>query len=175
MDASIVGNVYIEGLDGHARPEPILMRKTIVEGSRIFIEDNEAIRNTDDPWSDVYGENGIEIDHLEAVDSPNWIPNLIAKKSNVVKNWVLNNAGARRADGEAVDLRIISDVINGTGRIIDSQDDVGGWPPLANNVRGSGSIPELDIPSNPHEIQSSGYTKVEEWLHLLAKQVEVPR
>ena len=126
-------------------------------------------------WSDVFGENGIKIDHLEAVDSPNWIPNLIAQKSNVVKYSVLNNAGARRADGEAVDLRIISDVINGTGRIIDSQDDVGGWPPLANNVRGSGSIPELDIPSNPHEIQWSGYTKVEEWLHLLAKQVEVPR
>lgn len=175
LDASVVGNVYIEGLDGHARPEPILMRKTIFAASRLFIDDNEAISNTNDPWSDVYGENGIKINHLKADVSPNWIPGLIAQKSNVVKNRVLNNAGARRADGNPVDLRVLNDVKNGTGRIIDSQDEVGGWPALAKNVRGSGSIPELDIPSNPDQIQSSGYTKVEEWLHRLAEQVEVPR
>jgi hypothetical protein len=93
-------------------------------------------------------------------------------KSADVKRWVLRHVGARPRDRDAVDLRIINDVKKGTGRIIDSQNDVGGWPSLTENVRGSGDIPELDIPSKPNKIQPSGYTKLEEWLHKLARQVE---
>ncbi len=175
LDASVVGNVYIKGLDGTGGPEPILIRKAIIKGSRIYVHDNQAISTTGDPWSNVRGQDGIDIEPLKADESPNWIPNLIAQKSHTVKHSVLSNAGARRADKDPVDLRILKDVINGTGRIIDSQEDVGGWPPLPNNVRGSGSIPELNIPSNPNQIQASGYTKMEEWLHRLARQVEVAR
>jgi hypothetical protein len=173
LDATVIGNVYIEGLDEIGEPEPILIRIAIVPGSRIYVEDNEAVTRTNDPWSNVLGQDGINIEPFKAAEPPNWIPNLIAKKSHVVKNSVLSNAGARRSDQDPVDMRIINDVKNGTGHLIDSQDDVGGWPPLAENVRGVGGIPALSVPSN--EIQPSGYTKIEEWLHRLAKQVEVPR
>ena len=40
----------------------------------------------------------------------------------------LANAGARPWDRDAIDARIVADVRNGTGRIIDSQDEVGGYP-----------------------------------------------
>jgi hypothetical protein len=43
---------------------------------------------------------------------------------------VLADAGAVLPERDAVDIRIINDVINGTGKIIDSQDEVGGWPEL---------------------------------------------
>lgn len=44
--------------------------------------------------------------------------------------------------------------------------DAGGWPVLAENTRA------LSLPSNPDEIQSSGYTKLEEYLHSFYSQVE---
>lgn len=165
--ASVVGNVYIRGLDSSSteNAHPIVLRSDVQAGSKVFIEDTEA-----DTSSILLVKTTADV---EVNSSPNWIPNLQARKSNVVKNWILSNVGARRADGDPIDLRILNDVRNGTGRIIDSQDDVGGWPPLANNVRGVGGIPAFSIPAN--EIQPSGYTKVEEWLHFLAKQVEVPR
>lgn len=172
LEASVVGNVYIRGLDQVAGPEPILFRTAIMEGSKIFVEDNESIAKSYDPWTSVLGQDEIDIQPFKAAEPPNWIPNLIAKKSLEVKNSVLNNAGARRADNDPVDQRIIRDVQNGTGRLINSQNDVGGWPPLIRNVRGKGRVPKLDIPANPTEIQASGYTRMEEWLHRLARQVE---
>jgi hypothetical protein len=173
VDASIVGNVFIRGLDTRSgnKSIPLLIWKGTLPESRIYVNDNEAIEKSGDSWSVVRNSAS---NSVKAKTSPNWPPSFKAKKGNVVKNWVLNNVGARRADGEAVDVRVIKDVKNGTGRIIDSQNDVGGWPSLAKNVRGKGGIPKLNIPSNPQSIQSSGYTKVEEWLHRLAKQVEVP-
>ena len=42
---------------------------------------------------------------------------------------VIAHGGASIAR-DAVDRRIISDVLGGTGRVIDSQDEVGGWPVL---------------------------------------------
>ena len=41
---------------------------------------------------------------------------------------VLRTAGARPAHRDAIDTRIVQSVIDGTGRIIDSQDEVGGYP-----------------------------------------------
>lgn len=170
IDASIVGNVYVRGVNTRSgsRSIPIFIGSTILDGSRFYIDDNEAIEKSSDPWSLV--RNGSS-DAIKAGAPPNWPPSLKIKKSNEVKDWVLNNAGARRADGDAVDLRVINDVLKGTGRIIDSPNDVGGWPSLTKNVRGTEGIPALSIPIN--EIQPSGYTKVEEWLHRMAEQVEV--
>jgi hypothetical protein len=170
LDASVVGNVYIRGADTRVGELPIIMDSKITAGSRIYLDDNEAVERTNDPWSVAKNNTGVQV---RVNTSPNWLPSLVAKKSNEVKNWVLSNAGARRADGDAVDLRVINNVLSGTGRIIDSQNDVGGWPAVPSNVRGADGIPNLSVPSN--EIQPSGYTKVEEWLHRLAEQVEVPR
>ena len=57
-----------------------------------------------------------------------------------VKEEVLKYVGARPNDRDAVDERIIKDVREGTGRIIDTQADVGGWPEL------KGAERKLDVP-----------------------------
>lgn len=81
--------------------------------------------------------------------------------------WVLKQAGARPADRDNVDNRIIKDVRNGTGRIIDRTLDVGGWPTLAVNRT------SLAIPANPNsDKDGDGYTNIEEWLHQMAAKVE---
>lgn len=43
---------------------------------------------------------------------------------------VVNHAGASLPARDSVDTRVVNDVINGTGQIIDTQGQVGGWPTL---------------------------------------------
>lgn len=43
---------------------------------------------------------------------------------------VINHAGASLPARDSVDTRVVNDVINGTGEIIDTQSQVGGWPTL---------------------------------------------
>ncbi|HET7596863.1 MAG TPA: hypothetical protein VFK15_08015, partial [Burkholderiales bacterium] len=69
-------------------------------------------------------------------------------------------------DRDAVDKRVISQVRNRTGNIIDSPSQVGGYPNLPVNVRA------LTLPADPNAITASGYTNLELWLQNLAKAVE---
>jgi hypothetical protein len=45
-----------------------------------------------------------------------------------VEARVLANTGARPWDRDALDRRIVQDVRDGTGRVIDDEKDVGGYP-----------------------------------------------
>jgi hypothetical protein len=93
---------------------------------------------------------------------------------------VLARSGAMPRD--AVDARVIQDVINGTGRIIDSQEEVGGWPALrsrpAPKDSDSDGMPDWweikhgldpDDPSDRNgDRTGDGYTNLEEYLNWLA-------
>ena len=59
---------------------------------------------------------------------PGRIDGLVPLPAEQVEEWVLKNAGARPWDRDAHDRRIISDVAEGRGKIIDSEDGVGGYP-----------------------------------------------
>ena len=48
--------------------------------------------------------------------------------ANQVERYVLKNAGARPWDRDSVDVRILADTAGGRGEIIDSQNQVGGYP-----------------------------------------------
>ncbi|MBI5257830.1 MAG: hypothetical protein HY855_15100 [Burkholderiales bacterium] len=89
---------------------------------------------------------------------------------------------------DGVDQRIVDDVRHHTGRIIDSQDDVGGWPPLASapapkDSDGDG-VPDdwerrsgLD-PNNPADgamvNPKTGYTHLEDYLASLVAHIGGP-
>jgi hypothetical protein len=45
-----------------------------------------------------------------------------------VENSVIANAGARPWERDEVDWRVIADTIEGRGKIIDSEQEVGGYP-----------------------------------------------
>ncbi|HVU31796.1 MAG TPA: hypothetical protein VHE61_00080 [Opitutaceae bacterium] len=95
---------------------------------------------------------------------------------------VLATVGASRPTRDAVDARLVENVRNRTGKIIDSQTQVGGWPKLE-----SGAAPEDSdhdgMPDawetahglNPHDASDAnadrdhdGYTNIEEYLNSLA-------
>jgi len=102
-----------------------------------------------------------------ATEPPVVVAGLKIKPVGEVRDWVLANAGARPADRDPVDARVVKSVRERTGSILKSQEDVGGWPKLAENRR------KLTLPENPNgDDDGDGYTNLEEWLHGYASQVE---
>lgn len=59
---------------------------------------------------------------------PQWPEGLRAIEARRVEARVLANAGARPWDRDAVDRRIVREVREGTGRVIDDEKEVGGYP-----------------------------------------------
>lgn len=70
-----------------------------------------------------------QVAEVKRLSAPSvWPANFQAKPAATVKADVLKHAGARPWDRDEVDARIIRQVIAGQGRIIDSQEKVGGYP-----------------------------------------------
>lgn len=65
----------------------------------------------------------------------------------------------RPLDRDSVDLRIIQEIQTGTGGIIDSQNEVGGYPTATVTYR------QLNIPKD---------CNIKEWIEEYARQVEEP-
>jgi pectate lyase len=65
------------------------------------------------------------IEHAEPLD---WPAGLTAVPAVDVERWVLANVGARPWDRDAHDTRLLADVTEGRGEIIDSESEVGGYP-----------------------------------------------
>ncbi|MDH4070137.1 MAG: T9SS type A sorting domain-containing protein [Ignavibacteria bacterium] len=150
--SSLVGNVFIPGSDTDTGA-PITLSSELIPGSLVYLEDNRS-DGYESPYHNWSGFNPI------VNQPPFWPQGLIAEASNTTRLDVLANAGARPTDRDEVDARIIADALNGTGSLIDSQDDVGGWPTLAVNTR------PLVTPPNPHgDSDGDGYTNLEEWIH----------
>ncbi len=94
---------------------------------------------------------------------------------------VLLHGGASLPQRDAVDCRIVADVANGTGRIIDSQTEVGGWPELHTDLplrdRDGDGMPDAwershgldlrDPADGAQDRDADGYTNVEECLNAL--------
>ncbi len=100
-------------------------------------------------------------------NSPVQVKPLTLRPASETPLWVLANAGARPGDRDAADLRAVRGALARTGRIIDSQEQVGGMPAAA-EVRRS-----LALPENPEgDDNGNGHTNLEEWLHGLARRVE---
>lgn len=65
---------------------------------------------------------------IMAKKPPLWPPNLVLIPAADVQRSVLAKAGARPWDRDYDDVRLIADVAEGRGEIIDSQDDIHGYP-----------------------------------------------
>lgn len=66
---------------------------------------------------------------VRLLDRPSlWPEGLQAIDARAVEGKVLANAGARPWDRDAVDRRIVQEVRKGTGRVIDDENEVGGYP-----------------------------------------------
>lgn len=177
---SVVGNVYIRGPLTGSR-EPILIRadKTrLPSGSKVFLADNHAEGVTSDPWSiavPVFGS--INLSGFKSNSPVAWPAGFttLPTSGDVTKNHVLKYVGARPADRDPVDERIVNEVRTRTGGTVNCvapngtarcNKNAGGWPKYAENRRA------LELPANPNEVTASGYSNLELWLHEMAAEVE---
>ena len=72
---------------------------------------------------------------------PVWPEGLQATSTTAAVWHVARFVGARPADRDAIDTRIVRQALTGTARIIDSQDEVGGYPKIESVTR------ELKVPA----------------------------
>lgn len=162
VEASVVGNVVIPGPDSGSYVNYTLTLWSMAHagsGSHVYVSNNECVNSASDPWSCVDDRKGYR-SQVEVKSAPVWPSDYSTMESSLVKTYVLDNAGARPFDRDSVDTRVVKGVEDGTGRRIDSQYDVGGWPNLAQNYRA------LTIPANSSaDDDGDGYTNLEEWLH----------
>lgn len=65
---------------------------------------------------------------IEVNRAPLWPVGLVAMRASEVQRALLSNVGARPWDRDANDVRVIADAAEGRGRIIDSEQEVHGYP-----------------------------------------------
>ena len=157
--------------------------KAMTGSSKIYLDDNKCgkesrgwyTQSSASDWSHVLWRNMRNMTNdVRVLSRPIWPTGLVAMDVDDVKAYVLANAGARPADRDSADQRVVNHAkSNGRqGAIIDSPSDVGGWPNLARNTRNIGTMAN-PIPASPHhDDDGDGYTNLEEWLHTLAAIVE---
>jgi len=126
--ANIIGNHYQAGVD-HTGGMGVRNPTDNVD-ARFYIKDNIGLGRPANVGSDW------EITDMDSMQF-GWnkpvfpLSNVTADNVSEVL-WKLANhstgAGALIPGRDSVDIRIVKDVINETGRIIDSQNEVGGWP-----------------------------------------------
>lgn len=170
---AVVGNTYQDGAD--TRVAPIFVDGDL---NQVYLDDNRHNGGLpSDPW-DIVTEGGTgsrvntpPVDNNGELIWPEGLDDVLIPSGQVMAD-VLLNAGARPADRDSVDLRIVVGVQSGQGRIIDHQSEVGGFPNLAVNYR------PLVVPTNPNgpsracNTDGECYTNLELWLHMCAAEVE---
>jgi hypothetical protein len=175
--SSVVGNVFIEGPSLNRDTRPIYVRTSgnlrLGSSSRAYVWDNTSPTLGKALGSLMVLTGGDVISGLiSTTTAPVWNSGLVARPTagNAVYDRVLLNAGARPKDRDTVDKRIVAEVRQRTGKVINCvaangstrcQNNGGGWPAYAQNRR------TLTIPANPTAIAANGYSNVENWLHTL--------
>jgi pectate lyase len=174
LKVNYVGNYLRPGPSSRA-PKPItvghpsdltyFIRGNILEGDDALTKDNTQFFTT----IDFEGKHEVKI-----VDTPFPAPRVTPAQ---VKD-VLAIVGASRPVRDAVDARLVNDVVAHGGKLIDSQQEVGGWPelksgPLPIDTDNDGIPDEWEIahgldPKNGADarvLAKSGYTNLEEYLN----------
>ena len=152
-----------------------------VLASKAYFSDNWMNGSRpDNPWSLVLFDNSWTDAEKNTYkqSKPIPVPEIQMDDAPAAYEKVLAQAGATCPKRDSVDKRIIEEVQNGTGRIIDNEQDVGTWPklqsttpPLDSDHDGIPDSWELEHNLNPnnstdsHKLRPNGYTNLEEYLN----------
>ncbi|HEX8154227.1 MAG TPA: right-handed parallel beta-helix repeat-containing protein [Thermoanaerobaculia bacterium] len=120
-EAILVGNVAIAGAD--TRKNPVFVRG-LDPGAKAYLQDNVAVSATGTPLP-LQDESIVALPFAPVAAVDAW-----ASYARV-----LRLAGSRPARRDPIDARIVQSVLDRTGRIIDSQEQVGGYPVRASTTR----------------------------------------
>jgi pectate lyase len=129
---------------------------------------------TQDNWK------GVNADRSLQRSTPFAAPAIRLQSAEEAFASVLKNAGATFPKRDSVDRRAVSDAQNGTGKIINNENEVGGWPVYASGEPKPSSandgIPDewkkshglpLDDTNVANRLMSNGYTELELYMNSL--------
>jgi len=197
---SIQGNYLKKGPEsGSTADYGVWLKDSVDDIAQIYVDDTVCYKYSTDY------SLASEHPNMGCVDNPNGVAALVDSEPNILdstgmyisnavdlmnpthNDYILATVGARPADKDPVDERVINyaetGTGNGLGKFIDSQDEVEspegsgdiGWPDLIKDTRNleTDMPPEIGpIPSDPHgDDDGDDYTNLEEWTHLLAFDV----
>ncbi len=185
---NFVGNYFTAGPSTRGGPYEILINPEYGSGRpQIYVEGNLGPHRPDlaaDEWALVgygFGREGVA---STTYRSPARFeaPSITEQTAADAFEQVLAGAGATAPRRDAVDRRVIRDVRDKTGSIIDSPQEVGGYPKLAqgappadsdhdgmpNEWEGQMGLDPADPSDGNQDADGDGYSNVEQYLHQLA-------
>lgn len=170
---------------GDSRPAEIKLSDSMHPESRIYL-----LGNVGDDYRE--GASLIPVRFKDAegfafAETPIFHSEAVVDSPEIAFEAVLDHAGAITPSRDAVDLRIIDQVLTGAGTIIDSQDQVGGWPKFIGGAYPADGdhdgIPDgweilhglnpddAGDASNFQKLAPGGYTWIEEYINSLIPMV----
>jgi len=158
------------------------IRDNIFEGHDAMTADNTKFFSTTE-FEETNTDGGtIMKQEVRTVDQPFEAPRVVTVPAKKLLDYVLPTVGASLPKRDSVDTRLIGNVRNHSGKIIDSQTQVGGWPelkagkvPLDSDNDGIPDAWEIKHGLNPHDpadasrIGEYGYSNIEEYLNAAAR------
>ena len=179
VDLNYIGNYH---RPGPATAAPAVLFDVWSEDTRLYVAGNEIDGievATHDNRAGLRFRKGSP--DLCLVREPFDTPPVVTEPAGTAYLRVLASAGAVLPRRDDVDRRVVEDVRRKTGRIINSQDDVGGWPELKSTAAppdadhdGMPDTWELERGLNPNDpadgrrTAPDGYTHLEHYLNALA-------
>ena len=157
--ASYMGNIFVDGPQSASGAYAIKAESNLASGSAFYANDNVNLSRPSYLIKDSAG--------CKVSSAPLSIADFSPLSSGSVVDSVLIYTGTRPAQRDAVDARLVVEVVNGTGSR--KNHSSGLWPtyPQANR--------DFDqfIPASPNgDDDGDGYTNIEEVLYAMALQVE---
>jgi hypothetical protein len=177
VDMNFVGNWYVPGPNSAEIPSLVHYVDT-----RVYARGNLGPVRTSpemDEYAGIEWRGPGEREGLRAEERFDVAPPVTTHTCREAYKVILEEGGASLPRRDAVDRRLVREVAERTGRIIDHPHDVGGWPPLERAEPPADAdrdgMPDawerahrLD-PADPHDhradADADGYTNVEEWLN----------
>ena len=125
---NFIGNYYRAGVNSRG----YLAFSESTPSARAYFDGNGMNgKYPADPWS-LVTFNKLSPEDIKAykLSNPIPVPPVRTDEAFAAYERVLANAGAVLPRRDAVDTRVVEEVRNGTGKIINDEEQVGGWPEL---------------------------------------------
>jgi hypothetical protein len=175
IPVNVVGNYFKPGPSTQGNSHFV----AVAGNAELFLKGNRAPNRPDDLKDEAYGvlRSG---DEGNLISNRHPAPKITETSADEAYNAVLAIAGSSLPGRDAVDIRVVNDVINGTGRVnINDPSEVGGWPvlnpgtpPTDSDHDGMPNDWENQYSFNPNsssdgnqDYDGDGYTNIEEYLN----------